>query len=209
MITIVGCGPGAASYLTGAARAALAEADVLIGAARLLDLAGDSPARRITATADTGAVLADIRAAHTGTNRVAVLVSGDPGLFSLARRVVAAFGLAACRVIPGISSVQTAFARIGQNWDDARIISAHHTLPALDDAALPALRKIAILGGRADAPAWLAALLARLGPAVAVYACENLTLEDERVRRLTAADLAQGAFAARCVFLVLREELDS
>jgi len=63
-------------------------------------------------SAEIGEVLdhIDMRAYR---QRIAVLVTGDPGLFSLAKPVIERFGRTRCRVIPGVSSVQTAFARIG------------------------------------------------------------------------------------------------
>lgn len=205
MINIVGCGPGAEEYLTAIARTIIADSDVLIGSRRLLELARNNPARKIAVTADVSDAVENIRNLHTGKNNVSLLVSGDPGIFSLARRVIEAFGIVNCRVIPGISSVQTAFAGIGAAWDDALIVSAHHRLPDIDDAALNSARKIAVLSGRQDAADWLRKLIARFAGAVTVYACENLTLENERVSKFDDGALPDRPFAPRCVFLLIRK----
>ncbi len=77
---------------------------MLVGAKRLLDLFPSIHAERIVVSAEIGAVLDSI-ATIADHKRIAVLVTGDPGLFSLARPVIERFGLARCRVIPGISSV--------------------------------------------------------------------------------------------------------
>ena len=47
---------------------------------------------------------------HRG-RRIAVLVTGDPGLASLASAVIEHFGFSFCRVLPGISSH-----RLGNEW---------------------------------------------------------------------------------------------
>ena len=60
---------------------------------------------------------------------VTVLVSGDPGFFSLAKLVLRRFGRENCRIVPGISSVHVAFSRICLDWADAKIISAHVSDP--------------------------------------------------------------------------------
>ena len=52
-IVIVGCGPGSPEYLTAAAIRAVQEAEVLVGAQRLLDLFPEHPGERILMEAHT------------------------------------------------------------------------------------------------------------------------------------------------------------
>ncbi|MDP6524813.1 MAG: precorrin-6y C5,15-methyltransferase (decarboxylating) subunit CbiE [Kiritimatiellia bacterium] len=206
MITIVGCGPGADDYLTMAAQSAIDQADVLVGAPRLLELRKSGAVVKIAVTAHIDDALEKIGKHHAGNRRIAVLVTGDPGIFSLARRVIKAFGLENCRVIPGISSVQTAFARIGLNWNDARILSAHHELPDIDALDIESTTKMAVLSGRDDVLQWLQQLVARLNNRVTLFACENLTLDNETISELSTADLTDRSFSSRCVFLVIRKD---
>ena len=110
-IVIVGCGPGSPDYLTAAAIRAVQEAEILVGARRLLELFHDHPGERIIMEAHTEKVLAAI--ADRPDKKMAVLVTGDPGLASLARPILKRFGRNRCRVIPGVSSLQAAFARLG------------------------------------------------------------------------------------------------
>jgi len=204
-ISIVGCGPGSPDYVTRAAILAVESADVLIGAQRLLDLFPSSPALKIAAGGKVAETL-DLIAAHAKTESVAVLVSGDPGIFSLSKRVLARFGRDACRVIPGISSVQVAFARVGLDWADARLISAHKEDP--DPGTADALRKehkIAVFAGRAASLVWIAALLAALGPGYRVYACENLTLPNERIRTVSPEELTSLTLSSSAIILIVRD----
>ena len=128
VITIAGCGPGASELVTPAARRAAAEADTLVGASRLLELFGDNRCEKISVGTDIEGVLRAIDERYR-TRRVVVLVTGDPGLCSLALPVLKWFGRERCRVIPGISAVQAAFAAVGLDWLDARIIDAHGKVP--------------------------------------------------------------------------------
>ena len=130
-ITIAGCGPGSLDSVTPVARHAIEQAQVLVGAKRLLDSFPNVAAERIIVGANIAQSL-DAIAAHMGQRRIVVLVTGDPGLCSLARPVIRRFGRAACRVIPGISSVHAAFASLGIDWQNARVLSAHDTAPALE-----------------------------------------------------------------------------
>src|SRR5512141_2502938 len=77
-ITIVGAGPGSLDYLTPAGRRAVERAEVLVGANRLLDLFPDLSAERVPVGADVERALEAIAAC--GRRRVAVLVTGDPGM---------------------------------------------------------------------------------------------------------------------------------
>jgi precorrin-6y C5,15-methyltransferase (decarboxylating) CbiE subunit len=183
-ITIVGCGPGSPDHVTPAARAAALGADVLVGAERLLSAFPDSSARRVVVRADIPEVLGQIDQHLAAGRRIVVLVSGDPGLFSLAQPVIERFGAGNCQIIPGVSSVQTAFARLGIPWHNARILSAHKAAPEVDMAALRQADAIAVLLGHADSFAWCVRLWDKLGDGYRGFLCENLTLADESVREL-------------------------
>jgi precorrin-6y C5,15-methyltransferase (decarboxylating) CbiE subunit len=186
-IDIVGCGPGARECVTAEALQAVRGAEVLIGAPRLLELFPEASGERI---ASSGAI-AEVAAAIAANRHraVAVLVTGDPGLASLARGVLRHFGRDACRVIAGVSSVQVAFARLGEDWTGARILSAHSGLPEVDFAALERERAIAVLMGSRGAADWVASLAAHLGAGWRLYLAESLTLAGERVRQIAPPEL--------------------
>lgn len=198
-INIVGCGPGGLDYMTPAAHAAIQQADVLVGAHRLLESFPESAAERIPVGAHIAPVL-DRMESHCG-KRIAVLVTGDPGLCSLAKPVVGRFGRAACRIIPGISSIQTAFARAGTDWLDARIINAHGGNPPVPAASLAGIPKLAVLAGHPKCRRWLNEVAATLGNCYRIVVCENLTLPDERVRTVTPATLKTFKMPSRCIVL--------
>ncbi|MGK7344449.1 MAG: precorrin-6y C5,15-methyltransferase (decarboxylating) subunit CbiE [Candidatus Nitrospinota bacterium M3_3B_026] len=204
-ITIIGVGPGSPEYMTQAAREAAREADFLVGSAHALRLAhGDG--ERITVGADVQKAI-EVLDEKRRLGRTALLVSGDPGLFSLARQVIERFGRSACRMIPGISSVQAAFALAGLGWEDAMIISAHAHDP---EAAVERARecpKIAVLLGRDGALAWTARFAEALGDGRRAIIAENIGMENERVYETDPASLPGSGAASRAVLLLVREEL--
>lgn len=202
-IIIAGCGPGALEYVTPAALRAIAQAEVLVGARRLLESFPDVAAQRIVVGADVPKAL-DAMAEHVGQRRIVVLVTGDPGLCSLARPVIRRFGRDACRVIPGISSVHAAFASVGIDWFGARILSAHDHAPALDPASLVAEEKLAVLAGNPANAAWVDVLALSLIPTHDLFVCENLTLADESVRRVECLNAMN--LASRSILLFVKKE---
>ena len=119
-VQVIGIGPGSAELMTLEARAAIDAADVVFAAARHMPLApgalpleplSDAP-RRIGVALDHGA-------------RTAVLVSGDPCLYSLLGMLRRELGADRIEVLPGLGALQTFCARMGVLWQDAKIISGH------------------------------------------------------------------------------------
>jgi precorrin-6y C5,15-methyltransferase (decarboxylating) CbiE subunit len=202
LITIVGCGPGARECVTLEAFDAVLDAEVLIGAPRLLRLFEEATAERIPTRGNISEVSAAILANRR--RRIAILVTGDPGIASLAHPILERFGLMACHVIPGVSSVQVAFARLGMDWIGARILSAHGDLPRTDFATLDGESKIAILTGSAGAAQWVADLAEHLGQDWKLFLAENLTLPGEAVRAISPAELRQIPCATLSILILLR-----
>jgi cobalt-precorrin-7 (C5)-methyltransferase len=205
-LTIVGCGPGSPDYLTVAGRRAIDNATVLAGSPRLLELYGTASQKHIRLGADMEAVLDEIDLIRGG-EKVVVLVSGDPGLCSLAAPVLRRFGKDECDVIPAVSSVQLAFARLGLDWLDARIISAHKDIPDLAPEDMSASGNIAILAGHRRSQSWIAELAEALEHERSIVVCENLSIKDERIRRVSAAEFRSLDLSTRTIVLLLKEDL--
>ncbi len=122
-LRIVGLGPGSDSLITPEAQAILAEATDLVGYGTYLDRIPQMPG--IARHASDNRVELD-RAAlalrlATGGARVALVSSGDPGVFAMASAVFEALETMACsatpdldiEVIPGVTAMLAAAARAG------------------------------------------------------------------------------------------------
>ena len=175
-VTVVGCD---GDPLPPAAAQALATASAVAGAPRHLAAAKLPPeAERIPIRRLDPAL--DAICAHPGP--VAVLASGDPGFFGIVR-ALRARGVAPA-VVPAVSSVALAFARLGLDWDDALVLSAHGRDAGPVTAAALAHPKAAILTGPPEAATGaLRAALRNAGRTI--YVAERLGTPDERVRDLT------------------------
>ncbi len=206
-IMIVGCGPGARDYLTAAGQREIESAEVLIGANRLLDLFPETAAERIPVGKDMEAVMQAI-ADRWEKSRVAILVTGDPGLYSLASSVIQRFGREACEIVPGISALQTAFARLGIGWEDARIISTHAVKADLYGEELHEYAKIAILGGDRELVPRLAPLLKYfLDRGYRIFAGEDLTLPEELFYEIGSDRLEGLRVSTRTILLIVRGDI--
>ena len=176
-VTVIGCD---GRPLSPEAARALAAADRVAGAPRHLDAAELPPgAERIVIKRLDDAL--DAICASPG--RVTVLASGDPGFFGIVR-ALRARGVTP-QVIPAVSSVALAFARLGLDWDDALVVSAHGRAPRQALAAALAHPKVAILTGPSHATA-RALGHELLAAGRTVYVAERLGAPQERITDLTA-----------------------
>jgi cobalt-precorrin-7 (C5)-methyltransferase len=206
-IAIVGCGPGGPQYVSEAARSAVAGADVLVASRRLAALFPHHRGELVEVDAHVDALLEQIESLRSAGRRVAVLVSGDPGLFSLAGQVVRRFGRAECEIVPAVSSVQLAFARLGLDWADSRILSAHGRTPEAAVEELSQCDKIAVLAGGRESLGWLAAAATALAPSHTAFLAENLSMPGESVREASADDLAAANPTSLAVVVFVRRSL--
>ena len=123
-IKVIGTGPGSGRYITPIALEAIAGADILVGGQRLLDVFAGEGQIQFPLGRDLQQALAFINE-HRENKRVAVLVSGDTGIYSFADYLSRHMDNDFLEFIPGISSVQLMFARLKKSWHDALILSMH------------------------------------------------------------------------------------
>ncbi len=114
--------------LTATALAHLQAADLVIGGTRLLNLCAGHlapQAERRDLTSRLGSVPAWIRAALAAGRRVVVLATGDPLFHGIAGYLRARLPDLPLEIIPNLSTLQVACARLGLAWQDLRIVSVH------------------------------------------------------------------------------------
>ncbi|GGZ13578.1 precorrin-6Y C(5,15)-methyltransferase [decarboxylating] [Streptomyces inusitatus] len=162
-VTVVGIGADGWSGLPDGSRTALADAEVLIGGARQLDLLPERcTGVRVPWPSPLRPAVPALLAAHAG-RRVAVLASGDPMHYGIGRALVEELGPAAVRVLPHPSSVSLAAARLGWPLEDTEVVTLVGRPSARLAAALHEGRRLLVLSAGAGTPAEVAALLRARG----------------------------------------------
>lgn len=188
VLDIVGCGPGAREYLTREAERVVADADLVAGPERLLRLFPEDSGRKVPWSGDADAFISTLRDARNRGLRTAALVSGDVGAFSLAARLVSAFGRENCRLHPGVSSFQLAFARLCVPWENARLVHAHGEAPGISPEALVSENAIAVALDAGAGWRWFLGAAARLLDTHDLSLCANLSLDDEKIVAIATMD---------------------
>lgn len=203
-VTIIGAGPGNPDLLSRAALDAIDIADVVIGAHRALvgiDVPPDVVRCELVKTADIVAALTDA----ASWQRAVVVMTGDVGLFSGARRLVEALSGDAqvdVRVVPGISSASYLAARLACPWQDWRFASAHGVACDIVAEAERAGELFLATSGGED-PSRLSGELVQAGFGDArVTVAERLSYPDERITCATASEIAGQTFDDLNVMLI-------
>jgi precorrin-2 C20-methyltransferase/precorrin-3B C17-methyltransferase len=222
-LDVVGLGPAGPGWLTPEAQAALARAEVLVGYETYL---ARVPPRRgqERRASDNRAELERARDAlelARGGARVAVVSSGDPGIFAMAAAVFEAieddrerFGSLPVRVVPGVSAMQVAAARAGAplghdfcviSLSDRRkpwaVIERRLEAAAAADFAL-ALYNPASRSRRDQLSRAREALLRHRTPATPVVVARAVGSDEESVEITTLATFDADAVDMRTIILV-------
>lgn len=209
-VSLVGMGPGSPGLLTAAAQEAVRRAGLLIGSPRLLEpfRGGGTPCREGVLAPDILNILEGEPVAEA-----AVLLSGDTGFYSGAKRLLpllAAAGMES-EVFCGISSLQYFCARLGQPWEEVHTASAHGRACAPADLLARHGRVFFLTGEKPDqSPRGLCAALAAGGFGEArVWVGSRLSYPDEAIFSGTAREFSQREFPPLCVLLAQGEPVAS
>ena len=202
-VDLVGIGPGGAGGMTGEARQAIREADCLIGARRMLEAVRETGQTVCEAVAPED-ILRCIRE-RQGTRRFAVVLSGDTGFFSGARRLLPLLKDCETRVLPGLSSMQALCARLETSYEDVVPVSLHGRDGDIVPDVARHRRVFALVGGPEGAAELCRALTAAGLGQVRAAVGERLGDPEERLTAGTAAELAERTFDPLSAVLIENE----
>ncbi len=204
-MVVVGIGDEGPSGLTDRARKVLAEADVIVGAAPILALLQGLPGRKIVLEPEMSVALEQVKNALQG--RQPVLVShGDPLFYGVARYLCDRLGKDCFEILPHVSSMQLAFARVKESWEDAYLTNlAGRPVEAVVDRIRTA-EKVGLFSSDDLPPSRLARELLQRGiDYFRAYVCENLGSPDERVTQADLGDLVGMDFNPLNVLILVRK----
>lgn len=187
MIVVVGIGADGMAGLAAASRAELQRATVIYGSERQLDLLDDTvPAPRRPWPSPLLPALRRLLDDHA--EDVHVVASGDPLLHGIGGTLIRLYGRDNVRVLPHVSSVTLACARMGWNVHDTEVISL---VTAPPHTAVRRGGQAIVLSQNGDTPSELAALLTAHGRGDSEFTVlERLGGPDEHRRDGTAREWA-------------------
>ena len=206
-VTLIGMGSGQPENLTLQGLAALRQADLILGARRLLAVlpAGCTENRAAAYRPDEVAELLQT----SGAENAVLVYSGDTGFYSGASAMIEkleALGVRA-RVLPGLSSIQLLAAALGRPWQGWNLVSAHGRICDPVAECMQGRPTFFLTGGSED-PATLCAQLEAEGFGdVQGVVGQCLGTPEEKIFRGSVKELAAGRFNSLSVLLVEAAEV--
>jgi precorrin-6B C5,15-methyltransferase / cobalt-precorrin-6B C5,C15-methyltransferase len=204
-VHIIGIGGDGLAGLTARARTLLASADIVLGSDAVLDLVTEVAAQRVRFGPDLREVV-QLLTANLGRKRMVIVAGGDPLFYGVARYLCERLGKENFEVLPHVSSMQLAFARVKESWEEAYLTNlATHPLESVLDRIRTA-ELVGLFTSEQETPATIArTLLVRGLDYFRAYVCENLGAPDERVTQGELADVQDMEFAPLNVMILKRK----
>jgi precorrin-6Y C5,15-methyltransferase (decarboxylating) len=203
-VHIVGIGDDGVEGITAHARRIIEAAEVLLGPESCASLLPAPRRGRLETAASLEELVERIEAA--ASRRLVVLASGDPLFYGTARYVCGKLGKDRFEVVPHVSSMQLAFARVKESWEEAFLANlSGQSIERVIDRV-----RSADTAGLFTSEQWPPAAVARalLDEGIdsfQAYVCENLGSPDERVTQGNLADIAKETFGPLNVMILVRK----
>jgi precorrin-6Y C5,15-methyltransferase (decarboxylating) len=202
-IFIVGIGDDGSEGLTRHARELLEQAVVVMGVPPLLKRLGVSSDKALPIGNDLDHLRETVNTLKAGP--AVLLASGDPMFYGTARYLMDGLNKDQFEVVPHVSSMQLAFARIKERWDEAYLTNlANQSLDRVVERIRTADR-VGLFTTDQITPSVVAeALLDRRIDYFTAYVCENLGSPDERVTQGDLPTIRRQSFAPMNVMVLVR-----
>ncbi len=204
-IPVIGVGPDGSAGLSARSREVLASAEMVFGSDGALRLLPELATERVPIGADLPAAAEKLRA-NLGKKRIAVVAVGDPLFYGTARYFCEKVGADNFEVVPHVSSMQLAFARIKETWEEAYLTDLS-TRP-LDDVLdkIRTAETVGLFTSETANPARVAReLLARGIDYFTAWVCENLGGKDERITKGELTDIREMKFDPLNILILKRK----
>ena len=201
-IIVAGIGPGGEKFITPAALEKIQAAKFLLGGRRAL--------AQFATNQETCAITGDLDAAinfireKISIGEVVVMVSGDPGYYSLLDLLRKKFSPSIIEVIPSISAMQLAFAKLALPWHSATLLSFHGRRPADSDLKFAQGKILGLLTDADFNSVTIPKILIDCGwhENSNVAICARLSYPDEKIICTTLADAITREPIKHCILIV-------
>ncbi len=202
-VHIVGIGDDGVEGMTSQAVRLIESAELLLGPESCGSLLPESLRSRLRTVSSLEELVERIEEA--GGRSLVVLASGDPLFYGTARYVCGRLGKDRFEVVPHVSSMQLAFARVKESWEDAFLTNLSGQSIERVVERIRSAETVGLFTSEQWPPPLVARTLLDEGiDYFQAYVCEHLGSPDERVTQGSLADIAQDAFGPLNVMILVR-----
>ena len=202
-IHIIGIGDDGLDGLSPYSKDLLDAAEVVIGSPNLLGMVSRLEAEFVGVGGDLQELKDTLE--QIGDRPTVMLASGDPLFYGITRFLTQTMGKNRFEIVPHVSSMQLAFARVKESWDDAYLTNlAIQPLDRVVDNIRTAER-VGLFTTDQISPSVIAeALLDRRIDYFTAYVCENLGTPDEVVTQGDLESIRNQDFDSMNVMVLVR-----
>lgn len=173
------------------------ESEILIGGKRQLAFFPDYRGEQI---AIEGGLSSLVERLQAETKNVVILASGDPLFYGIGSYLSSKIHI---EIYPYLSSIQLAFAKMGERWQDAYLTSVHGRSMKGLAQRIDGKEKVALLTDIENSPNKIAQYLLSFGMTeYRAFVGENLGGENERCRWFNLEDMIDAEFSALNVVIL-------
>lgn len=208
-VTLVGIGMGDSSQLTLEAVDACQNADVIIGAERMLSSVKMHCSNTFNAYISDEII--NFIKSHEEYCNIVVALSGDVGFYSAAKKLIDAIEKEGyeLKLVCGISSVVYLCSKLKTSWEDVNLLSAHGRDANIIASVKSHKKTFALLSGSDGVRSICDSLIEAGLNDVILHIGENLSYSNELITSGQPADLKNQDFGKLCVVLITNEKADS
>ncbi|MGQ9504596.1 MAG: precorrin-6y C5,15-methyltransferase (decarboxylating) subunit CbiE [Thermogutta sp.] len=203
-IFVVGIGEDGLAGLTDYARRLIESADLVVGEQHCLDLVGEIAGQRISVSSNLEEIVETITANRD--KRIVILALGDPLFYGTAHYLWDKIGKEYFEIVPHVSIMQMAFARVKESWEDALLVNLAHI--SLEDLfnQIRGAETVGMFTTDELPPNVIAQRLLATGlNYFTAYVCENLGAPNERVTTGDLETIAQHTYSPMNVLILVRK----
>lgn len=137
--------------------------------------------------------------------QVVLLASGDPTFFGISRFLLRNLPKERIEIFPNVTSMQYAFARIKEPWDDGIFVSVHGRGMQQAVDKIIAAEKACVLTDKVNNPAAIAAeLIERGAEGYEAWLCEDLGMASEKFTKTSVRGLLDIAASELNILILIR-----
>ena len=206
-IILAGIGMGAREQMTQAVQEACMNADIIFGAAKVLETVEwcATPKEAIYEAEKIYAYLQE----HLQYCSPVVIFSGDTGFYSGASQFVRLYGAndqVELQILPGITTVQAMAARLGTNWQDVELCSIHGRSRNIMNELRRHARVFCLASGAEDVRRISQQLIDYGYQDAQVSVAVNMTCQDEWIGQGSPQEFLQFERTGLCAFMIEKSQ---
>ncbi len=179
----------------------IGKADIMIGHQRHLEIFPDFTGEK----RELGELPELIEFLKKTDQCVVLLASGDPTFFGISRFLLRNLPKERIEIFPNVTSMQYAFARIKEPWDDGIFVSVHGRGMRQAVDKIISAEKACILTDKTNTPAAIAReLIERGAEGYEAWLCEDLGMASEKFTKTTVRGLLEMAASELNILILIR-----